>query len=165
MATTIACNFMCLAIVEFSLCNCYYPRQASTKRKKRVLCTWLLCMSLACVHIHWLCAVCDFLPSRLSLAAAAAAIMPPAVITPPRARARRGRLLPLLVRVALAFVTLALTAFDAVGVGLPAQLPGGRNLWTFDAWRRPQTEPLKAFLEAYILQGFFKVLQAFRKPS
>ena len=165
MATTIACNFMCLAIVEFSLCNCYYPRQASTKRKKRVLCT--LFMSLACVHIHWLCAVCDFLPSRLSIAAAAAAAitMPPAVVTPPRARARRGRLLPLLVRVAIAFVTLALTAFDAVGVGLPAQLPGGRNLWTFDAWRRPQTEPLKAFLEAYILQGFFKVLQAFRKPS
>ena len=138
--------------------------RTSTKRKKRVLCT--LFMSLACVHIHWLCAVCDFLPSRLSIAAAAAAItMPPAVVTPPRARARRGRLLPLLVRVALAFITLALTAFDAVGVGLPAQLPGGRSLWTFDAWRRPRTEPLKAFLEAYILKGFFKVLQAFRKPS
>ena len=129
-----------------------------------MLCT--LFMSLACVHIHWLSAVCDFLPSRRSIAAAAAAItMQPAVVTPPRARAPRGRLLPLLVRVAIAFVTLALTAFDALGVGLPAQLPGGRSLWTFDAWRQPQTEPLKAFLEAYILQGFFKVLQAFRKPS
>ena len=74
--------------------------------------------------------------------------------------------MPLLVSVALlAFVILALTAFDAVGVGLPAQLPGGRSLWTFDAWNRPRTEPVKAFLEAYILQGFFKVLQAFRKPS
>ena len=155
MATTIACNFMCLAIVEFSLCNCSYPRQASTKRKKRVLCTWLLYMSLACVHIHWLCAVCDFLPSRLSLAAAAAAIMPPAVITPPRARARRGRLLALVIRVALALVILALT-FDSVGIGLPTQLPGSRSLWTFDAWRRPQTEPLKAFLKAYILQGLFQ---------
>ena len=117
-----------------------------------MLCT--LFMSLACVHIHWLCAVCDFLPSRLWLASAAA-IMPPAVITPPRARARRGRLLPLPIRVALALVILALT-FDSVGIGLPTQLPGSRSLWTFDAWRRPQTEPLKAFLEAYILQGFSK---------
>ena len=122
--------------------------------KKRALCTWLLYMSLACVHIHWLCAVCDFLPSRLSVAAAAA-IMPPAVITPPRARARRGRLLPLPIRVALALVILALT-FDSVGIGLPTQLPGSRSLWTFDAWRRPQTEPLKAFLKAYILQGLFQ---------
>ena len=84
---------------------------------------------------------------------------------PPPAARRRGRLLPLLIGFAILALAILPLTFDSVGIVLPTLLPGSSSLRTFDAWRRSQAEPLKAFLKAYIPKLFQSFTKAFKKPS